>query len=200
MKRYKITPTLINAFNYVWDLKTSEENLSSATKIALDNFIGLLKKEDSPMSPSIIAGLEFEKKCYEGVVEPSTEEIIRILRGGTYQVRKERNINVEGYNFLLVGVLDYLKGIDIYDIKKSITNTYTPLKYIKSCQHSAYFYLVPATQRFTYLFNDKNGQTFKEQYLRSDAKPIQGYIMAFIEGLKNMGLWDLYTQYWEVKN
>lgn len=199
MKRYRITPSLINALTYVWDLKTSEEKFEEATKNALLDFISTLKKEPKETSEAQQIGLDFEARCYRGEVSEDTQEIISLLQGGAYQVRLEKEIVVEGITFNLVGILDYLKGNTIYDIKKSASGSYTQLKYLHSSQHSAYFYLEPNASRFIYLYNDRHGETFKEQYLRCETPHIKTYISSFISCLKALNLWEVYLHYWEEK-
>ena len=173
MPRYKITQSLIGAWNYVHNCWEGQEDA------AMESFLTALRGEKEELTPeqmqNIQNGFDFEKLVtdiatgafhpqyeFDGMTDPETcEETCRevypkwyrpaaefgaLLRGAQFQVRIHRPITVRGMEFEIHGVLDALKEGVIYDIKfknKSFGSSDIAGDWLDSPQHPFYFYLVP---------------------------------------------------------
>lgn len=197
---YLITPSLLNSWLYIEESGNSVKEAQSDTmsledKIRLKqeetkkDFIKTLNREKFEPNKYMLAGIEFEKECYEGknCVSP-------IIEGGCFQAVGMKNIEVDGQNFLMYGRLDVLKAGVIYDIKKVIR--YSLPKYSWSCQHQFYMELFPKCKEFQYLIFDGK-KLHVEKYLPSESTQIAVLIHQFINYLKINNLLDVYKEKWK---
>lgn len=198
--RLLITPSLLNSWLYIWncvdnvhetekDTICLEDKKMDAQVKAKEDFINTLKRLPSEPNKYMQMGIDFEDECCQG----RQPEISPIIEGGSYQIVGKKNVTIGGYNFLLYGRLDVLKGGVIYDIKRVMK--YTPQKYLKSCQHGFYFKLFDRAYEFTYLIYDGN-KLHTETYYRDEVESIDKLILDFIDWLKENNLFELYKEKW----
>ena len=107
-------------------------------------------------------------------------QLARYLEGSQQQVTIFKDIRVDGVDFLLHGVLDFLRAGVIYDTKYS--KTYRLNKYLNSPQHPMYLELVPEAYRFEYLICDGTW-VYRETYPRDIVSPIEPTIRNFMKYL-----------------
>lgn len=227
MPRYKITQSLISAWNYVHNCWEGQEDA------AMESFLTALRGEKEELTPeqmqNIQNGFDFEKLVtdiatgafhpqyeFDGMTDPDTcEETCKevypkwyrpaaefgaILRGAQFQVRIHRSITVRGMEFEIHGVLDALKEGVIYDIKfknKSFGSSDIAGDWLDSPQHPFYFYLVPEARKFLYLVSDGN-DIYIEQYLPEETRKAADIISEFVDFLETAGLMDVYKANWQV--
>ena len=227
MPRYKITQSLISAWNYVHNCWEGQEDA------AMESFLTALRGEKEELTPeqmqNIQNGFDFEKLVtdiatgafhpqyeFDGMTDPDTcEETCKevypkwyrpaaefgaILRGAQFQVRIHRSITVRGMEFEIHGVLDALKEGVIYDIKfknKSFGSSDIAGDWLDSPQHPFYFYLVPEARKFMYLVSDGN-DIYIEQYLPEETRKAADIISEFVDFLETAGLMDVYKANWRV--
>ena len=227
MPRYKITQSLISAWNYVHSCWEGQEDA------ARESFLTALRGEKEELTPeqmqNIQNGFDFEKLVtdiatgafhpqyeFDGMTDPETcEETCRevypkwyrpaaefgaLLRGAQFQVRIHRPITVRGMEFEIHGVLDALKEGVIYDIKfknKSFGSSDIAGDWLDSPQHPFYFYLVPEARKFLYLVSDGN-DIYIEQYLPEETRKAEDIISEFVDFLETAGLMDVYKASWQV--
>lgn len=227
MPRYKITQSLISAWNYVHNCWEGQEDA------AMESFLTALRGEKEELTPeqmqNIQNGFDFEKLVtdiatgafhpqyeFDGMTDPDTcEETCKevypkwyrpaaefgaILRGAQFQVRIHRSITVRGMEFEIHGVLDALKEGVIYDIKfknKSFGSSDIAGDWLDSPQHPFYFYLVPEARKFLYLVSDGN-DIYIEQYLPEETRKAADIISEFVDFLETAGLMDVYKTNWQV--
>ena len=123
-------------------------------------------------------------------------ELASELQGAQQQVRLSRDTSVGDINFVLHGVLDYLRAGVIYDTKFS--KTYKVGKYLTSPQHPMYFALVPEASKFSYKICDGEW-VYTETYTPDEVEPIERTIKNFIDYLKRTSLLDVYLSNWQSK-
>lgn len=199
MERYLITQSLVSSWNYAMQAGTEE---------AIDNFMRVLRREPSESTEAMAAGLEFEALCYclamEQAFQPAPKlaegarEIAAEIKGGAYQLKASKNIEVDGTTYLLYGILDVLKAGTIYDIKfatKALRNKDVYGKYLDSPQHPFYLHIVPEAQEFTYLLSDGR-DVYKETYRREECPTAEEIIREFVTALERSGLLDEYKKHW----
>ena len=227
MPRYKITQSLISAWNYVHNCWEGQEDA------AMESFLTALRGEKEELTPeqmqNIQNGFDFEKLVtdiatgafhpqyeFDGMTDPETcEETCRevypkwyrpaaefgaILRGAQFQVRIHRSITVRGMEFEIHGVLDALKEGVIYDIKfknKSFGSSDIAGDWLDSPQHPFYFYLVPEARKFMYLVSDGN-DIYIEQYFPEESRSAEEIIAEFISFLESSNLMDEYKAHWQI--
>lgn len=227
MPRYKITQSLISAWNYVHNCLEGQEDA------AMESFLTALLGEKEELTPeqmqNIQNGFDFEKLVtdiatgafhpqYEtdGMTEPNTGEVMgkdtypkwyrpaaefgALLRGAQFQVRIHRPITVRGMEFEIHGVLDALKEGVIYDIKfknKSFGSSDIAGDWLDSPQHPFYFYLVPEARKFLYLVSDGN-DIYIEQYFPEESRSAEEIIAEFISFLESSNLMDEYKAHWQI--
>ena len=227
MPRYKITQSLISAWNYVHNCWEGQEDA------AMESFLTALRGEKEELTQeqmqNIQNGFDFEKLVtdiatgafhpqyeFDGMTDPETcEETCRevypkwyrpaaefgaLLRGAQFQVRIHRPITVRGMEFEIHGVLDALKEGVIYDIKfknKSFGSSDIAGDWLDSPQHPFYFYLVPEARKFLYLVSDGN-DIYIEQYLPEETRKAADIISEFVDFLETAGLMDVYKANWQV--
>lgn len=178
--------------------------------LKLDNgyadFLKTLNREPIQQTKAMLDGIRFEN-CLNAVlngaeIEPTHEwykpitQLADELQGAQQQVRLSRDISVGGVNFVLYGVLDYLKAGAIYDTKFS--KTYKVGKYLTSPQHPMYFALVPEAYKFSYKICDGKW-VYTETYRPDEVEPIERTISNFLKFLDNMNLKEVYFNKWQSK-
>jgi len=200
LNRYLITPSLLNAWGWIWecessvkdsetDSKSFEDKVFEAQEKAKEDFIKTLKREPSEPNEYMLAGIQFEEECYKGntCVSP-------IIVGGAFQIVGTKEVDVNGIKFLMYGRLDVLKGGIIYDIKR--VWKYSPQKYLNSYQHPFYMELFPNAKEFEYLAFDGNKLHIEKYYPDQCDSISKVVIPKFIEWLKENDLWELYKEKW----
>ena len=107
--RYLITQSLLSAWNYVHSCyEGCEED-------AMASFLSALRKEPSEVSEAMQNGIEFENEVYaqaSGQLRPPHPkwehgicQVASLLTGAQFQVRVQREIDIDGMTFLVYGVL-----------------------------------------------------------------------------------------------
>lgn len=197
MTKLLITQTLLSGWNYMYDCWESQQ------ESAQESFIKTLNREPFEPTEATVHGLAFEREVYavvSGSTHPPYEQwkpgimaVADKLMGASVQVKLYADLNVDGQDYLLCGVLDALKGGVIYDVKFS--KSYEVGKYLKSPQTSAYFELVPEAREFQYLISDGN-EMWVETYRRHEVRPIEEYIREFVKSIELMGLLGVYEEKW----
>lgn len=190
MRKYLITPSLLNSWKYAISLENEYGNLEDFKKV--------LSKEPIEETEAIKLGFQFEDFMIKNY-EPTMN--------GCYQVKLSKNITTNTGEYVLYGRLDCLKAGTIYDYKH--TSSYDVGKFYGSYQTLIYFELCPEASEFVYLIcnNYKDGKKFedinlyRENYLRDSLEniDINQEIDNFINWLKVNGLYDLYCEKWESK-
>lgn len=171
-----------------------------------EEFLKTLRREPIQQTKAMLNGIRFEN-CLNAVLngaeidtthewyKPITE-LASELQGAQQQVRLSRDISVGDINFVLYGVLDYLRAGVIYDAKFS--KTYKVGKYLTSPQTSMYFALVPEASKFSYKICDGEW-VYTETYTPDQVEPIERTIKNFIDYLKRTSLLDVYLSNWQSK-
>lgn len=191
--KYYITASLLNSWQY---------NLNNGT---LEDFIKVLNKEKFEPTESILKGFAFERYMQENYKE---------TLDGAYQVK----LSKECGDYLLYGIVDCLKGGIIYDYKYS--GSYEVGKFYNNYQTAMYLALVPEAKKMVYLITNKFneieypdidfqsvakvdyevGDLFREEYERDAIiEPIEITVNKFINWLKQMDLFTLFTEKWGCK-
>lgn len=194
--RYLITQSLLSSWLYIY--KSDD---------GYDDFLKTLHKEPIQPTRAMLAGQRFEN-CLNSVlngaeIEPTHEwykpimELYPVLQSAQQQVALSKQVTVEGTEFVLYGVLDFLKAGVIYDTKFS--KSYHVGKYLNSPQHPMYFALVPEAYEFTYLICDGE-YIYKETYRPDEVEPIERTIKYFLEFLENLNLMGIYKENWRSKH
>lgn len=197
MKKYLITPTLLNSWKYC-----VESGYGS-----LEDFIKTLNKEkitDEKKLKAFKKGNDFEEYMIENYPE---------TKNGCYQVKVSKEITVGGNRYLLYGKVDCLKAGVITDYK--YTGTYNVGKFYGSYQTSIYLELVPEAYKMDYLisnnWNEKkvvgnwqedkeNFDLFTEDYYKKDLKvDLAEEITSFMSWLEKYDLLKLFQEKWESK-
>lgn len=123
----------------------------------------------------------------------AADNVACVVRGGQFQYKAKKSVNVGGIEFLLYGKLDVLKAGTIYDIKFS--KNYDRGKYFGSTQHPLYLELVPEAGEFTYLVSNGT-DVWTETYFREDTRSIFPVIADFTDWIKAQGLFPIYSEKW----
>lgn len=157
-KKYLITPSLLNSFQYY-------SNGGSR-----DGFMDVLHKVNIPVNKAMQIGLDIEKRVelYSKQISEQEDEIIvgmgNVCRDGLWQVKMSRDMVIDDISCLLYGRCDVMKDTDIYEIK--YTAKYHAGKYYSSYQHLFYLYCSGAL-KCTYLIT--NGRDwYQEEYFNDD--------------------------------
>lgn len=197
-----VTPSLLNSWLYIWlsraNVKESandaiclEDKQDLAMQKAYDEFLGTLRREQTPPNENMLRGIQYEDDCYKGLTDASP-----IIKGGAFQIVGKKNVVVDNVPFLMYGRLDVLKNGTIYDIKR--VTRYATQKYLHSAQHGFYMDLFPNASQFTYLAYDGN-KLHQETYYRGEYKPTEAVLSDFIQWLRENNLWDVYASLWASK-
>lgn len=158
---YLITKSLLEAWQYTFDCAEGYE------EDARESFLKTLRREKEEQTEAMLNGINFENLVYSIAdrtftpkwvpsvgVNPVTGEatghleypknytgarkIADIIQGAQIQVKAQREITVDGMNFLVYGILDALKAGVIYDVKflnKGIGSAELAGKYRECSQH-----------------------------------------------------------------
>lgn len=203
-QRYRITATLLNAWQYIWDCKKYvkesendeicyEDKLAIAQEKAKNDFINILNRIPIPDNEAMKKGREYESLVYAD----GDEEFSPIIENGAFQVTLTKNIEIDNIPIVLYGVLDVLKKGRIYDIKR--VGIYKFPKYKSSHQHAMYLELCPNAIDFTYLVCDDKGNHWYENYIRENSENIIDIVREFISYLKANDLLEIFKSKWQQK-
>ena len=190
-----ITQSLLSSWLYVY--KTDD---------GYEKFIDSLHRKKQNPTTAMLDGIHFESMvnsvCNGQTMDKShkwikgIEQVVPIVKGDQQQVKVSKDVNINGVNFILYGILDFLKAGVIYDTKFS--KTYSLNKYLDSPQHPMYFALVPEARRFEYIIC--NGiWVYRECYDKEDAIPIEEIIKNFMKFLDRYDLVKTYCENWRSK-
>jgi hypothetical protein len=190
--RFLITQTLLSSWQWVYKLDDGYQD-----------FLDTLNKKPIHQTKAMLEGIRFENvlnAVLSGAnIDPSHEwyepimELKPTLEGAQQQVKVSRDIQVNGLNFVVYGVLDFLKAGIIYDSKYS--KTYHAGKYLDSPQHPSYFFIVPEAYEFQYKICDGT-YIYTETYRPDEVDPIERTIGHFMDFLDRQNLVDTYTENW----
>ena len=192
--RFRLTKTLLDA--WYWSYRLDD---------GWDTFMKVLNREPIQPSVKMLQGTQFEN-CLNNVLDgnPISEDhewysvitqLADYLDGSQQQVVLTRGITVDGVDFLVHGVLDYLRAGVIYDLK--FTKNYHLNKYLHSSQHPFYMYLVPEARRFEYCVSNGT-DVFFEKYPRYIIPEAEDIIRDFMKFLDKQNLVDTYCEKWDV--
>lgn len=194
--RYIMTQSLLAAWQY---------NLSGGPQ---EEFLSVLRREKTEQTQAMKDGIEFERLVWECACGKEPEEkhkwvkgireIAEIVRGGAYQVALSNEAEIEGEKYLLYGIADFVKKGIIFDVKfsKRYENRGNVNYYLTSPQAPMYLRLLPGAKQFVFLISD-GAQVFREAYTQEEITPIEKTAAAFAKNLKQRGLWDVYTAFWQ---
>lgn len=212
--RYRITTTLLNSWQYIWDCKkyvfekendevSYEDKLFEAQEKAKQEFINYLNRIPIEDNEAMRKGREYEDFVCQGYDEVFSP----IVKNGAFQVKLQKDVTIDNVPITLYGVLDVLKGGRIMDIKR--VGKYQYPKYKNSHQHAMYLYLAPNAIDFTYLICDDNIDSKDEQkrkdahnfehYTRENSEDIIKVCEDFIAYLKANDLFDIFISKWQMK-
>lgn len=190
-----ITQSLLSSWLYVY--KTDD---------GYEKFIDSLHRKKQNPTKAMLDGIQFESMvnavCNGQPMDKShkwikgIEQVVPIVKGAQQQVKVSKDVNINGVNFILYGILDFLKAGVIYDTKFS--KTYSLNKYLDSPQHPMYFALVPEARRFEYIICD-GIWVYRECYDKEDAIPIEEIINNFMKFLDRYDLLKTYCENWRSK-
>ena len=183
-----LTQTLINSWLYLYQVD------GEYYEKCYQDFLKTLKRIPLEDNEIFARGREFEKQVING----EYKEIYDIIKGGSYQVSKKKELVVDNLDFTIYGIADFIKNGVIYDTKR--VNNYELQKYQYSSQHLIYLYLFDDCYEFTYLIVDNSDTTYEETYKRNDLTlTIETLIHNFISFLKENNLFNIYLENWKGK-
>ena len=183
-----LTQTLINSWLYLYQVD------GEYYEKCYQDFLKTLKRIPLEDNEIFARGREFEKQVING----EYKEIYDIIKGGSYQVSKKKELVVDNLDFTVYGIADFIKNGVIYDTKR--VNQYDLQKYQYSSQHLIYLYLFDDCYEFTYLIVDNSDTTYEETYKRNDLTlSIENLIHNFISFLKENNLFNIYLENWKGK-
>ena len=196
--KVRITKSLLDS--WLWAFKRDD---------GWDDFLSVLHREKKPPTQAMLDGTRFENvlnNVLNGEAIPADHEWVSViaemskdLYGAQQQVTLFQDCEVNGQQFLLHGVLDYLRAGRIWDCK--FTKNYHLNKYFweGTSQTAMYLALVPEARDFTYIISDGK-YVYRERYPRDIVPPIEPTINNFMQYLKKHGLWEVYCEKWRVNN
>ena len=213
-----ITPSVLASLDWLKNCPTSWK-----VKAYTDMRGALLRRYFSTKATE--QGIAFENAIYhllgkgdvQEVGNPTVDHFLRVCKGGNFQAKYSKPIEVDGVEYTLYGKFDVDLKDKIIDIKT--TAKYRKGKYLSTPQHLIYC-LMSGKKEFEYHIceweKDEEGKTkidskgnyfpgpvFEEKYTVSDFKEleleIKAKIRAFIQGLRDYDLLDGYENYF-VKN
>jgi len=190
-----MTPSLLDAFHYY-------KNTPWGSR---EDFIRTLSRVRSVPTEAMARGIKFEDDVHDYCGEAfefcdfEKEELTEkeqkkiklynecvinigdICKGGIWQPPVKKVIHINGWDFLLYGRCDVIKGDVVYEIKT--TGKYDIGKYYPSAQYRIYLYCTGLTG-LTYLITDCK-QCWREDYFNNDnlEKEIIALIYNFIQYL-----------------
>ena len=188
----RITQSLLSAWDYVYKKDDGYEE-----------FLAALNREKKPPTQAMLDGRRFEglvNSALDGIPIPEDNDwyspvmqLSQYLSGSQQQVEIRRNMEIDGVQIQLHGILDFLRSGIIYDTKFS--KTYKVGKYLDSPQHPMYFALVPEAYEFQYLICDGT-YLYRETYRPEDTEPIEKEIRLFMRYLEQRNLIDIFVEKW----
>lgn len=192
--RIRLTKTLLESFEYAFTRDDGYED-----------FLKTLNREPKKPTAAMLNGTRFEN-CVNNVldgaeIDPSHEwyqpvtQMARYLQGSQKQVTLFREISVDGEDYLMHGVLDFLRAGVVYDCK--FTKKYHLNKYLTTTQTPVYMFLTPEARRMEYLISDGD-YLYRECYPRDIVQPLEPIIRNFAKYCKKNGLWDTLAEKWRV--
>ena len=196
--KVRITKSLLDS--WLWAFKRDD---------GWDDFLSVLHREKKPPTQAMLDGTRFENvlnNVLNGEAIPADHEWVSVIAemskdlfGAQQQVTLFQDCEVNGQQFLLHGVLDYLRAGRIWDCK--FTKNYHLNKYFweGTSQTAMYLALVPEARDFTYIISDGK-YVYRERYPRDIVPPIEPTINNFMQYLKKHGLWEVYCEKWRVNN
>lgn len=198
--RYWMTQSLLSAWKYY------ENADDDRTDGAWESFLSTLRRERKEKTQPMLDGIRFESMVnallsgerFEGwndKWDAGARRIAKLCAGGQPQVPMSGEITVDGMDFTLYGIADYLKAGIIIDIKKVVRYEYG--KYLDSPQHPMYFCLFHNAIRFDYLIFD-GSTVHRETYRPGDFRPIEETIFEFIRFLRETGQIGTYKEMWSM--
>lgn len=192
--KFRLTQSLMSEFE--WSFKKED---------GYEAFIAAINRERKPVTKQMLEGVRFESvlnNVLKGETIPEDHEwhgviteMAAELDGAQQQVTLFRDITVDGVDFLIHGVLDYLREGHIWDCK--FTKNYHLNKYFNVPQTAFYMYLVPEAFDMTYIISDGN-YVYRERYPRCIVEDIESYIKNFMAYLDRHNLVDTYVEHWRV--
>lgn len=196
-----VTATLLNSWQRIWDAKNwvreseddtvaVEDKIEEAMEKAKAEFIDCLNRVPIPDNEAMKKGREYEQAVYDG----KDDVFSPIVENGEFQAAYTKQVNINGLNIMLYGILDCLKAGRIYDIKR--VGHYQSRKYLTSHQHPMYFALVPKARDFCYLVMDDKGDHHIERYEPCNCENVEDVIAEFITWLQSNDLFKTYTEKW----
>ena len=186
-KRYRLTYSLIAAQQWA---TTSRERYQE--------FLQALRREKSELkTPAMLDGIQFEADALAAANGASTasnaaREAAAYLANSAYQVRLQRDLELDGIPFVLVGYADFVKAGEIFDTKRS--DRYRVGQYSDSAQAPFYLYMLPEAKRFTYLV-DCDDLLYTETY-EPDEPAVKRAIRNFLVFIRARALTELYRENW----
>lgn len=192
--RIRLTKTLLDA--WLWVFKKDD---------GWEDFMRTLNREKQPPTEAMLNGTQFENlvnsvlngeqldpdhKWYKGVMQVAT-----YVYDSRQQVNLFRDITVDGQDYLMHGVLDYLRNGVVYDCKFS--KSYHLNKYLDTSQTPVYLYLVPEAKRMEYVISDGT-YLYREIYPRDIVQPLEPMIRNFVEFCKVHNIYDILKEKWKV--
>ena len=196
MPKIRLTQSLISSYNYIFKRDDG-----------WDDFLKALNREPKQPTQAMLDGQRFESvlnsvlngepiyqdnEWYEPLIEMAYE-----LQGSVQQVTVFRDLRIDGQDYLIHGVLDFLREGLIWDSKYS--KTYALNKYLDSPQHPFYMYLCPEVRQFRYIICDGT-YVYRETYPREIVQPIEPIVKNFINFVKCHGLYDTLVEKWRVRD
>lgn len=186
-----VTPSLYSSYYWyaIRDYGTTED------------FLNVLRKEKTPPTESMLAGIEFEDKIRAVCDGRDTagdrsdvEEIAELVKDGFWQERISKELDGN----LLYGIADVITPHMIYDIK--FASKYDIGKYDYSIQHLLYMYCT-GIPHFQYLISDGN-EVYVESHSWSDTslttlKSRVYEMLSFILGFKEFK--EAFESNWRIK-
>ena len=192
--RIRLTKTLLDA--WLWVFKKDD---------GWDDFLRTLTREKTPPTEAMLNGTQFENlvnavlngehldpdhEWYKGVMQMAT-----YVYGSQQQVNLFRDITVDGQDYLMHGVLDYLRNGVVYDCK--FTKKYHLNKYLETTQTPVYLWLTPEARRMEYVVSDGE-YLYTEKYPREIVQPLEPIIRNFIDFCKVHSVYDILQEKWRV--
>jgi hypothetical protein len=193
--RLLITASLLSSWEYYLNSQDEAEDQ------ALTDFLSSLRREPIKDNAAMQGGRAFETRV-RMVAEPwykPTEneeadlrdtrddgtderytacvaEVADMVRGGCWQVKASKPVEIAGQEFMLYGRLDVLRGPWIHDIKFS--HTFEAGKYRDAPQTKMYLALIDGPEGIRYDVSDGNN-VYVDEYRRRDVEPIENTVADF---------------------
>lgn len=140
-------------------------------------------------------GIESASARMDNATLKAVRKFGNLCKGGVDQVPLAGDLSIEGMDFTLFGIADFVKAGRIFDIKR--VSRYEYGKYQHSPQHPMYLHLLPEASRFDYLIFDGK-QWYTETYRREDCVPIETTIRQFVRYLRDTNTIDIYRDIWRM--